>query len=326
MSSIYRYDLMMEKVQIRWMGKFLTWQNLDELLVENFDKSRTKVEFDFEVDGKPVKGWAGVLNKGNRGQAGFALIQSNRVINTNYRPGEIFGEQDGGRNDLINQRLIGEIFIDDFHVSHTKDEILWSGEQEVDLEYKLKNEVSDLIRIALTRRVRSSVDISDLKTIEIAIGNLVHEMENPIAADIIENIEIPPEEALERSNFYLLEAVVQRTEEPVLIKLGGLLVRLFTDEDMSTNDPYVISDSSVIKKDEKEINIIFNPNHPHWQEIKDDNGVLTFLRHVVYDGVAEWKAWNKTGVIGHDTVKFIKDNLLRIPFIIENDKAKNEAR
>lgn len=326
LSSIFRYDLLSEKVEIKWMGKFLMWKNLDNLLVENFEGERTKKDFNFIVDGKTVKGWAGVLNRGDRGQAGFALVQSDRVINTNYRPSEIFGEQDGGRNDLVNQRLIGEIFIDGFDVSHTKDQILWSGEQEEELESKLKEEVKDLVRIALTRRVRESVDISDVKAIEVALGNLHHEMENEVAIDLIENIEIPPEIALKKANDFLLDAVVNRISEPVIIKLGSLLVKLYTDEDMSPFDPYVISDTSTQQQGNYELIVVFNPNHPHWQEIKDDNGVLVFLRHVVYDGVSEWKAWNKTGKISHDTVKFIKDNLLRIPFEIEKERNESESR
>ena len=326
LSSIYRYDLLSEKVEIKWMNDYLTWRNLDELLIEKFDGDLEKKEFQFKVDGKKVNGWAGVLHRGDRGEAGFALVQSDRVIDTNYRPSLIFGEQDGGRNDLVNQRLIGEIFIDGFDVSHTKDEILWSGEQEEDLESKLKEEVKELIRIALTRRVRDSVGGSDVKDIEIAIGNLHREMESDAATDLIENIEIPPTSALEKSNVYLLEAVVNRISEPVFIKIGSLSVKLYTDEDMSPYDPYVISSSVTKKKKAKELIVVFNPNHPHWQEIKDDNGVLIFLRHVVYDGVSEWKAWNKTGAINHDTVKFIKDNLLRIPFEIEKESAEAHSR
>ncbi|MDY0143612.1 MAG: ATP-binding protein [Bacteroidales bacterium] len=326
LSSIYRYDLLSGNIEIKWMDNFLNWQKLDDLLVENFEGERTKKDFEFQVDGKTVKGWAGVLHRGDRGQAGFALVQSNRVINTNYRPSEIFGEQEGGRNDLVNQRLIGEIFTDGFDVSHTKDQILWSGEQEEELENKLKQEVSELVRIALTRRVRELTNVSDVKTIEVALGNLHYEMESQVASDLMENIEIPPEMALEKANSYLLEAVVNRISEPVIIKLGSLLVKLYTDEDLSSFDPYVISDSALVQEGRQELVVVFNPNHPHWQEIKDDNGVLVFLRHVVYDGVSEWKAWNKTGSIGHDTVKFIKDNLLRIPFIIEKERFEKENR
>lgn len=326
LSSIYRHDLGSELIDIRWMDEFLPAINLDDLLIVEFDGSKVKKEFEFSVDNKLVNGWAGVLHRGDRGKAGFALIQSNRVINTNYRPSEIFGEQDGGRNDLINQRLVGEIFIDGFDVSHTKDQILWSGEQEEDLENKLKEEVNDLIRIALTRRVRESTNTSEIKDIEVAIGALHSEMESEYASDLIESIEIPTEKALQKANLFLLEAVINRVVEPFLIKLGSLSVRLYTDEDLSPFDPYVISNSALEEEGSHLLTVVFNPNHPHWQEIKDDNGVLIFLRHVVYDGVSEWKAWNKTGKLSHDTIKFIKDNLLRIPFEIEKQKSEEGIR
>jgi hypothetical protein len=47
---------------------------------------------------------------------------------------------------------------------------------------------------------------------------------------------------------------------------------------------------------------------------------LNFLRHCTYDGVAEWKAYFKAGRIDPDTIKMIKDNLLRVPFEIELNK------
>jgi hypothetical protein len=45
-----------------------------------------------------------------------------------------------GSNDLVNQRLVGEIHLDGFDVSHTKDSILWRDNQEEDVEEKLRNE------------------------------------------------------------------------------------------------------------------------------------------------------------------------------------------
>lgn len=326
LSSIFRHDLLSGELDIIWRNNFLEWVDLDGLLYENFDRTKAKKEFDFEVDSKRVHGWAGVLERGNRGTAGFALIQSKRVITPNYRPGNIFGEQDGGRNDLINQRLTGEVFIDGFEVSHTKDAILWTGEQEGKIEEGIKNEINDLIRIALTRRVREAAGNSDVKDFEIAVESILEEIESEATADLLNTIEVPPQGALTRTNQLLLNAVVRKIEEPVEIRVGELTVKLYSDEDMSPNDPYVISDSILEKEDKNSIVIVFNPNHPHWAEIKDDNGVLVFIRHIVYDGISEWKAWHKTGAIHHDTVKFIKDNLLRIPFEVQRSKAEEELR
>ena len=73
-----------------------------------------KVPFDFIVNGKKVWGWAGVLANGSRADAGFSIIQANRVIKgwpESYRPTTLFGDQEGGSNDLVNQRLVGELFL-----------------------------------------------------------------------------------------------------------------------------------------------------------------------------------------------------------------------
>ena len=39
---------------------------------------------------------------------------------------------------LVNQRLIGEIHLDAFEVSHTKDDILWMGDEEDTVQSELK--------------------------------------------------------------------------------------------------------------------------------------------------------------------------------------------
>ena len=46
-------------------------------------------------------------------------------------------------NDLINQRFVGEIHLDEFSVSHTKDDIQWENDEEEKVEAKLKEECSD---------------------------------------------------------------------------------------------------------------------------------------------------------------------------------------
>ncbi len=317
LSSIYRYDLMSDEIDIIWKGDYLEWKELDSLLAEDFEGDKLKKEFKLEIGGKSVTGWAGVLDRGSRGRAGFALVQNRRVINSNYRPELIYGEQEGGRNDLINQRLMGEVFVDGFDVSHTKDEILWGAGEEEELEELLEAEIDDLIRQAKTRRVRAT---STLGSAEVYIGmeNISKELTSNEAQDIMKTIEIPSEQALERANQNLVETVTKRILEPVIIIIGSLTVKLYTDEDLSSYDPYVIADSVKKSSEVDELSIIFNPNHPHWTEIKDQEGVSIFIRQVVYDGVAEWKAWKKTGAINHDTVKFIKDNLLRIPFKVQN--------
>ena len=85
--------------------------------------------FDFDINGKKVSGWIAILEKGSRQDAGLTMIRRGRVIKgwpESWRPQTIYGQFEGS-NDLVNQRLVGEVNLDEFGVSHTKDDILWDG-------------------------------------------------------------------------------------------------------------------------------------------------------------------------------------------------------
>jgi hypothetical protein len=42
-----------------------------------------------------------------------------------------------------------------------------------------------------------------------------------------------------------------------------------------------------------------------------------YLRHCTYDAIAEWQARHKASRLDPDTIKLLKDKLLRVPFDIE---------
>ena len=88
---------------------------------------------------------------------------------------------------------------------------------------------------------------------------------------------------------------------------------------MSPNDPYVIIEST---KSETSVIVIINLAHPHWSQLTNSESITNFIRHCTYDGVSEWKAFFATGTIEPDTVKLIKDNLLRIPMSFQGTPSK----
>ena len=70
-----------------------------------------------------MQGWVGILAKGSRAAAGFSILQADRVVRgwpDAWRPSSLYGQLQGS-NDLVNQRLVGEIHLDGFDVSHTKE-------------------------------------------------------------------------------------------------------------------------------------------------------------------------------------------------------------
>ena len=112
-----------------------------------------KKDVAFDVDGLPVRGWICILQNGGRARAGFDMFRRGRVIlgrPLGYRPYTIFGD---ARNDLINQRVYGQLHLDDFPVNHLKDDFLWDGLED-DLQEKLKKEAVDYVEKARKYRPR----------------------------------------------------------------------------------------------------------------------------------------------------------------------------
>ncbi len=99
---------------------------------------------ELNIDGKTVKGWIGVLRRGGRKFGGFSLFQNGRQIQgfpNAWKPKAIFGGvDDEGANNLVAQRLTGVLELDGFVVSHTKDAILFEGEEEEKLDQFLVTE------------------------------------------------------------------------------------------------------------------------------------------------------------------------------------------
>ena len=232
-----------------------------------------------------------------------------------WRPESVFG-QILGSNDLINQRITGEINLDDFEISHTKDDILWLGSQEDDVQEELRKEAHDFMRVAREYR-RSATDTRGPTEIEVqtAVEELRQEMESKEFIDIIEIQEVPPPEVIEEANKPILEAAAK--EEPNFVAtVGQTSCRIYLSTDGSAYDPYYVSDFTT-----NQILVVANTHHPHWTQLKGSEGVLNFLRHCVYDAIAEWLCGRKNAPVRPETIKLLKDQLLRLPSEIEQTEA-----
>lgn len=316
--SFYRLDLKEYNLDLVCFGEKAFWEEMDKKLLVNQDGSKVKKEFSFRINKKLVKGWAGILSKGSRSEAGFSLIQAKRVIKgwpDSYRPETLFGSQIGGVNDLVNQRLVGEIYLENFDISHTKDEILFSDDELDALEQQLLVRLNDLKQRAQTLRTKQPDErLIPLQEGKIALEELKSEIESKELKDFLKTFEVPPKSLINKSNKILKDSIVNRHEPNYTAKINSLNIKVYLIEEMSPNDPYVLIES---KQSETELIVIINLAHPHWLQIKSFDSILNFIRHCVYDGTAEWKAYSKTHEIDPDTVKLIKDNLLRIPLEME---------
>lgn len=96
--------------------------------------------------GQRVGGWAALRAKGSTSEAGLALLFRGKVVvgaggaagdsEGLFRPAEVFGSS----NSFVSQRLFGELDVSEMQVAHSKDAILWDGEEEAFLK-ALKREL-----------------------------------------------------------------------------------------------------------------------------------------------------------------------------------------
>ncbi|HVV77265.1 MAG TPA: ATP-binding protein [Mycobacteriales bacterium] len=310
--SIYRLDVREGLLDLRWDQEALVYDDSLDIL-RAADGREYRTPFDFMIGDKKVQGWIAVLNSGGRPKAGFAIVRRGRVVQgqpTAWRPHSIFGQEQGS-NNLVNQRLVGEVHLDKFMISHTKDSILWQGDEEEQIEEKLKEVAAEYAYVAdRARKGRSAGSGPTTVEVDTAIDELRHEMESDEFADLIEIGDVPPPELARAA----IDPVVESTRgqrADLSITVGPTTVRVFLTKDTSPNDPYYASDYP-----EGSVIVIVNTRHPYWSQISGSEGVLNFLRHCVYDALAEWKCTRKIGELQPDTVKLLKDTYLRLPMVI----------
>jgi hypothetical protein len=144
-------------------------------------------EIAFECWGKSITGFAGIRDKGSTAEAGFALFRRGRVIEGNgeegFRPSHIFGQS----NSYSYQRVFGELHLDDFGVSHTKDGFQWEGIQEDFIEALRKHLDADafpLLRQAEGYRKNPKPDAATKKKVEAAVTSTAKAIESALENDI----------------------------------------------------------------------------------------------------------------------------------------------
>lgn len=318
--SMYRQDLRHGLLTLRWQDEPLRWEEFQ--FVEARDGAVYRRPFEFDVDGRNVNGWVGVLERGSRSNAGFSILQADRVVKgwpESWRPEKIYGE--GGRNDLVNQRLTGEIHLDGFQVTHTKDDILWLGDEEQEVEDKLKEATADYRDFAQTRRATQDDERgpSDIE-IQAAVEELESELGSAELVDMIQVELIPPPEVVSEAKRPLVESVSHR-QPSFAAMVATLPVSGYLIADASDNDPYVVVDAARADR----ISVVVNMNHPYVKELSGAEGILNYLRHCTYDAIAEWQARHKAGSMDPDTIKMLKDRLLRLPSFIEMHQPTGDA-
>ena len=312
LSAIYKPDLERKTLDLEFDHQALSPLPVfdNDSFLHRVDGTAYRAPVGCTIDGHHVGGWLGVLAPGvaARRHAGFTLIRRGRVIMgwlDAWRPEDIFGV--GGRNDLLNQRLTGELVLDDFQVSHTKDAILFTGDEEEKLISYLKTlaDGTDLIHVARTHRGDSPTAPSPVEK-QAAVAELQREMETPEFIDTIRLDEVPPPE-LERVRIEPLMEEASNTSPDITVRVDDQLVIKIWLLPLSPNDPYY---GFELGADGKTILLTINENHAGFTELRGEEAVRTYLKHCAFDAVAEWKCRRMRSEFRPESVRQVKDQLL----------------
>lgn len=165
--SIYRVYLHDGTLELVFKGESLSYPTPPILKAPYFKNPsgkamtwRKEIDFDFG-DGLRAHGFAALFEVASTARAGFALFRRNRLIegsaDEGYRPHAIFGNP----NDYTFQRVFGELHLEGFEVSHTKDGFRWHDNEEAFLQLlqeELDKDPLPILKQAEGHRVRPKAE------------------------------------------------------------------------------------------------------------------------------------------------------------------------
>ena len=156
LSSIYRVFIDKGEIEIKYNGKILKYKRFNILKAPSYKdiddkinnpkkilwKKKINFDFNFNCEHKKHKitGFVAICDPGNSKLAGLAIFRRNRLLSGSHdKPlqDDIIIRQKGSQ---ISRRLFGELYFDDdMEVTHTKDNLNWSAEEEEGFWRKLKS-------------------------------------------------------------------------------------------------------------------------------------------------------------------------------------------
>ena len=275
-----------------------------------------------------VNGWFGILKKGGRKYGGFSLYQNERQIQgypDGWKPRAIYGGvDDEGANNLVAQRLTGVLLLDGFEISHAKDKVLFQGEEEEDLEKFLVAQTEDYVTYAKNRRAAKGGAVKWSKE---KLRDLVNSMKSEFTGnemkDALNSAALPPATVIEASNQKQVEALTKEDELDRFEILPDLHV-VISETETTEYAPHVIYNTMA---DGKTLHIVINLLHPYYQLLGSDAAIDECVHQYVFDAVAEFKVGKLLGKINPNSVRTLKDTLLRARVTgIENQEAEDRER
>jgi hypothetical protein len=326
LGSMYRFDLQEGSLQIAFNNDPIALPDDREM---DTDPSGAPMRLEIPettlVDGKKVRGWVAVLKKGGRKYGGFSIFQNKRQIQgfpNAWKPKSIFGGvDDEGANNLVAQRLTGVIELQGFEVSHTKDAILFQGDEEEELEKLLYKLTKDYQDYAQKRRKGERGNPWSREKVKDLLEGMRSEFQSSEMQDVVNHAILPPIEAITANNRQIVNALApdDRVMEFEVVPDLKVIVSL---HEVSEFEPHVTIATAAAPGT---IHVIVNGLHPYYAALESTDALDECLRQYVYDAIAEYRVSKLTQRLNPDSIRRFKNELLRVKAVrIEN--AASEER
>ena len=178
------------------------------------------------------------------------------------------------------------------------------------LDKKLFQELADYKKESnIPHKSRGKKETDKNFDFESAVQTVISNLKTDAFKDTLLRKIVLPEKAIEKTNEETVKRLLKSKHKTFTYMLDGISIVVILSEDSSPYDPYLIV--RPLGK-AKRINIVINVNHPYWMELADNNSRFNFLLSCIYDGVSEWKSGFILNRLDPDTIKQIKDSLLRL--------------
>jgi hypothetical protein len=256
LTSIYRVFLRDGRLQLSLNGTPLNYQSPKVLhaveytspgfqaTVANAEAFEWKKDIDLDFGGgQRVTGFVALREVGSTSLAGFSLFRRDRLIegsfDETYRPSYVFKQT----NSYPYQRLFGELHVEGFEVSHTKDGFRWEEFEDIFLE-QLKAEIErpPLNLLAQAENYRALPVKKNIETQAIAATNSVADYVEKDVAPLLVDAQQNPTVAAELPT-ELISSSLQASERTVEVNDGiyRWVITLRTSVDPSAEDWVALS-------------------------------------------------------------------------------------
>lgn len=306
LASIYRDFFRKEILDLYINGEKLQYKSPKILNAAYFEIPngesitwKQEVEFDFGDDHNggqlKVKGFIAVMETMSVKDSGFALFRRGRVIegsadnDEGFRPPAISGSLGSHRY----KRLFGELHLEGFDVSHTKDGFQWDDNMEGFLEL-LKEELQSKNSIPILKqadklRVRESSKNYE-KVSQKVVDNITQKIQDTISEDVQALVSKPTNSIVEEPKLKVVTKSYYK-KFPLNISNIDYMVHIELSYDETIDELIQVGDHLILEKDAnyKNIGVRLSLIHPFMVEFAgDDHKVIEpVLRLVVALGLSE---------------------------------------